>query len=259
MLEQNPDIARDAYEQTEILPQTETEIGLRAEGYTVNGNFSAGIDSFIILHKNLCSYLLKAMTAKESTRAEALLKTIDEDRERGTGLITPYLTAFELQHIRNKHFMIMPQYINSLERLPIITVEAGIALYSQIAQALEYLHNLPGHYNHMDVKPSNICTREDGRVVLIDLGSVVTLGNKSESTQVYVPQDFQQRPHDNPASNVYVAQKSNDWWMLAMTIAEKVYKLPVGLSASRPPLMSQLRTILNNEVWADLIAKLVED
>ena len=259
LFEQRSDIARDAYEQTEILPQTETETQLLMVGYSVNGNFSAGNDAFIILHKKFDSYLLKAMTVRESTRARALLQTIAGEGKSAAELITYYLTNFELQQIGNKHFMIMPQYVNTIEILPQLTEESGIQLYSQMADALNYLHNLPGHYNHMDVKPSNICTREDGRIVLIDLGSVVTLGNKSESTQVYVPQDFQQRPHDNPTSNVYVAQKSNDWWMLAMTIAEKVYELPVGQGAKRPPLMSELRTILNNEVWADLLAKLVED
>ena len=115
------------------------------------------------------------------------------------------------------------------------------------------------HYNHMDMRPSNICATRDGLLVLIELGSVVKLGEKSESTRVYVPRDFQKRSKENSLSNVYVAVKSNDWWMLAMTIAEKVYELPVGYAVTEPPLMSELKIILSDEIWVDLVDKLLED
>ena len=266
LLEQNSTVARDAYEQTEILQQTETEIDLRVDGYTVNGNFNAGNDAFIILHKGWNCYLLKSMTDKESARATNLLRSIEDLKERNPNLAIPNLTNFELRQIRNKHFMIMPHYTNTIEILSTITLEAGIDLYNQIALALEFLHGvhkphngMPEHYNHMDIKPSNICTAGNGQLVLIDLGSVVKLGEKSESTRVYVPRDFQPRSRENPTSNAYVAWKSNDWWMLAMTIAEKVYNLPVGHGATPPPLMSELKIMLSDEAWADLTAKLNDD
>ena len=256
LLEQDSTVARDAYEQTEILPQTETEADLMVDGYTVNCNFSSCNDAFIILHQGWNCYLLKSMTNKESTRATELLRSIEDLRERNPNLAIPNLTKFELRHIRNKHFMIMPHYTNTLEILSAITVKAGIDLYNQVALALEFLHGMPEHYNHMDVKPSNICITGNGQLVLIDLGSVVQLGEKSESTRVYVPRDFQPRSPQNPTSNEYVAEESNDWWMLAMTIAEKVCNLPVGHGATLPPLMSELRIMLSDEIWADLIAKL---
>jgi serine/threonine protein kinase len=262
ILEQSSSLALDAYEQTQMLPQTETEVALFVDGYTVNGNFNAGNDAFIILHKIFDNYLLKAMTEKENGRAAALLKSIEKEKnllqQLNKPFIMPNLTHFELQHIRHKYFMIMPQYHNSIEIQMTMTPIAGAELYHQMALALNFLHNLPERYNHMDIKPSNICTREGGRLVLIDLGSVVPFGLKSESTRVYVPQDFQQRPPENPTSNVYVAEASNDWWMLAMTIAEKVYGLPVGLGATPPPLKSKLLEILDNEIWVKLVAKLVE-
>jgi serine/threonine protein kinase len=230
------------------------------DGYIVNGNFNAGNDAFIILHKNFDNYLLKAMTVKENGRAAALLKSIEKEKnllqQLNKPFIMPNLTHFELQHIHHKYFMIMPQYHNSIEIQMTMTPIAGAELYHQMALALNFLHNLPERYNHMDIKPSNICTREGGRLVLIDLGSVVPFGLKSESTRVYVPQDFQQRPPENPTSNVYVAEASNDWWMLAMTIAEKVYGLPVGLGATPPPLKSKLLEILDNEIWVELVANL---
>ena len=256
VLEQNSIVARDAYEQTENLPQTATEVDLKVDGYTVNGNYNAGNDDFIILHKGLFCYLLKTMTKRESTRATILLGSIQDLRKRDPNLAIPNLTNFELRHIRDKHFMIMPQYISTLEVVPALSLEAGIEVYNQMALALEFLHGLPGHYNHMDVKPSNICITGDGQLVLIDLGSVVQLGEKSESTRVYVPRDFQQRSPQNPTSNEYVAGESNDWWMLAMTIAQKVYNLPVRHGATPPPLMSELRIMLSDEIWADLMAKL---
>jgi serine/threonine protein kinase len=79
----------------------------------------------------------------------------------------------------------------------------------------------------MDIKPSNICIRENGNFVLIDLGSVVMKGSFSESTVVYVPRDFQPRERLNP-NNRYKAGGLNDWLMLGMTIAEKVYDLEIG-------------------------------
>ena len=226
------------------------------DGYTVNCNFSSCNDAFIILHQGWNCYLLKSMTNKESTRATELLRSIDDLMERNPNLAIPNLTKFELRHIRNKHFMIMPHYTNTQEILSAITVKAGIDLYNQVALALEFLHGMPEHYNHMDVKPSNICTAGGSRLVLIDLGSVVKLGEKSESTRVYVPRDFQPRSPQNPTSNEYVAEESNDWWMLAMTIAEKVCNLPVGHGATLPPLMSELRIMLSDEIWADLMVKL---
>jgi serine/threonine protein kinase len=257
LLEQSPGIALDAYEQTENLPQTETEMAFKVDGYTVNGNFTAGNDAFIILHKGFRSYLLKGMSKKETSRASALLASIRKSNVTEGDLTKSCLTTFELFCNRDKLYMIMPHYVNTLEILPVLTKEEGMILYRQMKEALDFLHNLPDQYNHMDVKPSNICIRESGVLVLIDLGSVVPLGSTSESTRVYLPSDFQQRNRSNPTSNMYKAESSNDWWMLAMTVAEKVYALPVGLGATSPPLMSELRNMLNDEVWVELVAKLV--
>ncbi len=44
-----------------------------------------------------------------------------------------------------------------------------------------------------------------------------------------------------------------------MTIAEKVYELPVGYAVTEPPLMSELKIILSDEIWVDLVDKLLED
>jgi serine/threonine protein kinase len=261
LLEQNSRVALDAYEQTQILPETATEALFHLEGFTINGNYNGGNDAFIIIHNRFTSYLLKSMTAKETARASALLLSIDRETQRlrqlNMSFDMPNLTPFELRFVRNKNFMLMPQYMNTVEIVGPLSVEDGISLYRQIARALDFLHNLPERYNHMDVKPSNICVREGNILVLIDLGSVAPLGCISESTRVYVPRDFQPRPRDNPTSNIYNAEAPNDWWMLAMTLAEKVYGLPVGLGATPPPTMAQLREILQDEVWAELIVKLV--
>ena len=259
LLEQNPDVARDAYELTEFLPQTATERALSVDGYIVSGNFNARSDSFTVLFKGWNCYMLKSMTYIESSRATELLQSMGDLKKQNIEFVISNLTSFDILHISNKYFMIMPHYVFSLDVLPKIAVELGIDLYNQMARALEFLHGMPEHYNHMDIKPSNICAAGNGLLVLIDLGSVVKLGEKSESTQAYVPRDFQMRSEENPLSNVYVAGKSNDWWMLAMTIAEKVYELPVGYAVTEPPLMSDLKIILGDEIWVDLVNKLHED
>ena len=102
VLEQNSIVARDAYERTEILPQTATEVDLKVDGYTVSRNYDAGNDEFIILHEGLFCCLLKTVTKRESTRATILLGSIEDLRKRDPNKAIPNLTNFELRHIRDK-------------------------------------------------------------------------------------------------------------------------------------------------------------
>jgi hypothetical protein len=100
---------------------------------------------------------------------------------------------------------------------------------------------------------------EAGDAILVDLGSVVrrsspSTPSTSESTVVYVPRDFQPRPNHSPSNNKYVAEELCDWWMLAMTVAEKVYGKEIGGAA--PPLTKQVLQDLLQEEFSSLIARL---
>ena len=230
--------AIQGYEQTLALPQTATEAMLNIEGYELNGPWHTGNDNLIICYKGTVPHLLKALTPKEITRGSALFIVLQEQTHA-----SPFLTSFELRSHEKKVFMIMPYYPSTLESVRRLSLENGVRLFDQVRNAIDFLHSL--NYNHMDIKPANICLRENGDFVLIDLGSVTMKLTVSESTVVYVPKDFQPRDKRAP-NNKYKAVDINDWLMLGMTIAEKVYGLEVGGSAP-PPTVEGLTTILNTD------------
>ena len=147
--------------------------------------------------------------------------------------------------------MIMPYYPSTLEHIKTLSVEDGLRLFGQIRSAVDFLHAL--NYNHMDIKPANICVRENGDFVLVDLGSVALKLDNSESTVVYVPRDFQPRDKRSP-SNSYKAVDVNDWLMLGMTIAEKVYGLEVGGISPSPTVGGLIEILKTDDAFDELIA-----
>ena len=187
------------------------------------------------------------MTPKEITRGSSLFVVLKEQAHGN-----PYLTSFELRTHDKKSFMIMPYYPSTLESVRKLSLSSEIRLFGQVRSAVDFLLSL--NYNHMDIKPANICLRENGDFVLIDLGSVAMKLDISESTVVYVPRDFQ--PRDKRTPNRYKAVDVNDWLMLGMTIAEKVYGMEVGGSASPPSMtVAGLTAILETDgAFGELIA-----
>lgn len=237
MAENKVESAIEVYEQTLALPQTATEATLSLEGYELNGLWHSGNDNLVICFKDTVPHLLKALTPKEISRGSSLFSDLKDQTPN------PYLTTFELRTHDKKTFMIMPFYPSTLESLRKLSLVSGVRLFNQVGSALYYLHSL--NYNHMDIKPANICLRENGDFVLIDLGSVARKLDTSESTVVYLPRDFQPRNKHTPNSK-YKAVNVNDWLMLGMTIAEKVYGLEVG-GRPPPPTVADLITILETD------------
>ncbi len=240
------DSAIQVYEQTLALPMTSTEAMLTIEGYQLNGPWHEGNDNIIFCFQGTVAHLLKALTPKEFIRASSLYEVLKEQTD-----INPHMTSFELRTHNTKSFMIMPFYPSTLESIRKLSLEDGVRLFNQLRSAIDFLHSL--NYNHMDIKPANICMRETGDFVLIDLGSVAKKLEFSESTVAYVPKDFQPRDKRFPNSK-YKALDVNDWLMLGMTIAEKVFALEVGGSAP-PPTVADLKAILGtSEGFGELIA-----
>jgi len=238
--------AVQVYEQTLALPQTATEDMLNFEGYELNGPWHAGNANLIICYKGTVPHLLKALTPKEITRGSSLFIVLKEQTQAN-----PFLTTFELRSHEKKSFMIMPYYPSTLEHVRKLTLADGVRLFHQVRSAVDFLHSL--NFNHMDIKPANICLRENGDFVLVDLGSVAMKLDISESTVVYVPSDFQPRDKRTPNSK-YKAVDINDWLMLGMTVAEKVYGLEVGGSASPPTVKSLITILVADGAFGELIA-----
>ena len=190
--------------------------------------------------------LLKVLTSTESARCLPLFLVLQKQTH-----VNPHLTSFDLQSNGKKSFMIMPCYASSLDKIPKLSLADGVRLFDQLRSAIDYLHSL--NFNHMDIKSSNICLKENGDFVLVDLGSVVVKHEISASTVAYVPRDFQPRFKYFPDSK-YEAVDVNDWLMLGMTIAEKVYRLKVGFTTP-PPTVDELVTILEADgAFGELIS-----
>ena len=232
--ERNPDVAKQAYDEAEALPQTATEIKLKVEGYELNGSLHAVNTNIIMCWKGTVPCLLKTLTEKEFNRGKVFLEALG-------GREIENLTTFEIALYESKRFMIMPHFSSNLEPLRSLSVKDGQKLVSQISIALSGIHELG--FNHMDVKPSNICIRENGDFVLVDLGSVVRRDDYSESTAAYVPRDFQERRSHGKR---YLADDRVDWLMLGVTVAEKVYGLAVGGSKD-PPTIAELKDVIGKD------------
>ena len=67
---------------------------------------------------------------------------------------------------------------------------------------------------------ANICVDGNGNFILIDFGDTVKIGYKSASTIEYVPSDIDATDFANIAI---------DWWMLAMTVYDRMQPSGKGL------------------------------
>lgn len=74
--ENSTEIALAAYEYTLALPQTETELQFRLEGYTFNGAWNGCEEKFIICFQDTLVKLLKVLSSKEFHRASVFLRTL---------------------------------------------------------------------------------------------------------------------------------------------------------------------------------------
>jgi serine/threonine protein kinase len=248
--EQDAELARDIYLQAEAHPQTETEHQLEIIGYQMNGPWHVGYEAFVMCYQGTKAYLLKSLTNKEYLRASTLQQKLVQD-------VHPHLTSFELRSHRLKKFMIMPFFSSTLEMVAKLNIEQGSRVVQQVSGALQFLH---GHgFNHMDVKPANVCLNEAGDAVLVDLGSCeqrssTAQPSTSECTVAYVPHYYEPRSHNNPTSNKYKAEEIVDWWMLATTVAEKFYREPIG-GAAPPPTRQRLMDLLQDD-FSELVTRL---
>jgi serine/threonine protein kinase len=213
----NAQLALECYNDAKNIPQTETCLELKVSGYKLNGpwNNNAYITiAYDMAHK---VYLMKELRGNEATRIQTFLTEFEDRRHVN-------LTSFFVVEAKSKLFMFMPQYLGTLEGIPVdeVDVALGRKIFSQMSSVLSYLHAFK--FAHMDVKPSNICLDSNGNFILIDLGSIAKFGSSTETTTVFVPSDLT----ISNSTNRYASCAKHDWWMLAMTIAEKAYRQPIG-------------------------------
>ena len=243
LMERNPDIAVEAYELGKRLPSTATVQELRVAGYLVNGLLHEGSELAICFKEDRV-HLLKGLRDDELARARSFLAALN-------GESVPHVTSFDLvESVGGKHLMIMPKFSTSLEPLTFLSAAGVRLMWAQLQAALNRLHELG--FAHADVKPGNICISEDANsYYLIDLGSISRFGEPTSSTAAYVPRDMK-RGRSSAAL---------DWWMLAMTLAEKACghdALEIGGARhhTKEELRVHLAAHLDPEVWGQLCIKL---
>jgi serine/threonine protein kinase len=171
--------AKDAYEiyqDTAELPQTETELQLNFTGVQLNRLLLNNSANLMMCFKETVPMVLKPLTTIEEGRMRAIAKC---------DLNHKFIVNFEIMNAGKKTFLLMPLYPATLEHLKQLSTTATLQFWEQISSALIHLHNQ--QIAHMDIKPSNICIDSNGNFVLIDFGSTSFFGEKTSSTQAYIP------------------------------------------------------------------------
>ena len=244
-------IVRDAgllsvlYDEAELLPYTETakELSTVGTGYVLDGLLINGNDSLNICFKDGVPYVLKVLNASEYDRVNAWKEATSESREPCS-----HIVSFDAVHVNKKYFIFMPMYPITLESLPVMDTKVLNRFYRQMHDALCFFHQL--EFAHMDFKPANILITGDGDFILADLGSVIRMGQRSESTQAYIPRELQDRERSSP-----IASATVDWWMVAVTVCEKAcgYKAGSGPKSAKKDdikaMLKELGDVEENKEW----------
>jgi hypothetical protein len=213
----------------------------------LSGTLKEGSDLTICYVPGGMPRVLKALTESEVERAERFKAQL-----AASGGDVPGVTEFQLhltESAKGKRFMSMPIYPITVHDIRILDGPAVIRLWDDLRPALEALHRMGVAHN--DIKPSNICIREMGSFILIDVCSIAPFGETTASTTVFQPMDFK----------TLVSSPALDWWMLAGTLAftacgDKNIKLSTTGCPARAELYKLLGENLPARVMGELAAKL---
>ena len=252
----NHELAVQIYAEIRLFPQTETTDELKERGYLLD--FSPYAEEKLTLcykfepDGRLTPHVLKMLSDSEWTRAVAFKEALGSLSHAG-------VTTFTLhQSVSNKKMMIMPYHPSTLASIG--TLESIVSLreiflnrlWDQLASAVRFIHSLG--FVHLVIKSSNFCFDQNGRYILIDLGSIVPLRMNSSPTVCYLPSDMQ------PAYETSLEAHPNiDWWMLAMVFAEKRGKARPGrVPRGSEPSREELKTLLTEHILGELLQLIVE-
>ena len=232
----DPELAIDAYYQTEALPSFNTELHFKADGFQLNGHLFPG-SSLVTAYRGATSFVVKSHPhTHERERVlifSAAVRISSHNSVDCYGILTvhQHVIPFKIwvdQDRPERMFMIMPKLPSTLEPIARLSPELIVVCWKNIGSALRFVHGLG--FSHGDVKPANIGVREGlpEEFVLLDLGSMQRFGLRAYATEPYVPKDLPRSP-----TGFITATECLDWWMLAMTICEKGCDMEVGVGGAR--------------------------
>jgi len=228
-------IANDAYARAQQVPRTQTTLDLNSIGIVMNGTWQGGGAEFLhIGFKGTVPKIVKVIDSIEWGRAQRFIDAANlepEEAERSDHI--HHVVTFTLHRAHLSFLTIMPLLPATLEHIVRLNVADAVKLLSQMMEALSFIHR--HDFAHMDVKPSNICINGRGDFILADLGSMAAFGDRTRSTLPFLPKDLQQH---SMISNALV-----DFWMLAMTLGERLCGWERGTAAPEPTC-AMLRTQL---------------
>ena len=219
----NYSILSDVYHQAHGLPNTQTANELFFNGFALDKHIIKGNDCRQICFKDGLPYLMKVCTEIEFSR----LKQFEEELQTRKLVPPPSIIPFIPFENKTKRYIFMPLHPVVLENLPSLGSVALQRFFTQLSDAIHFLHSLG--FAHMDIKPSNILISTSGDFILSDLGSLQRFDARTTSTtECYLPKEYIDRINGVKASTTI------DWWMLAITMLEKVCDWEVGLKAESP-------------------------
>ena len=243
------ELALTTYYNTAALPSLVTEHHFKADGFQLNGPLFTG-SPLITAYRGLSSFVVKAhANVNERERVlifNAAVRTSSHSvDESGMLIVHRNVIPFKLwcdDARPERTFMIMPKMSSTLEPIESLSPELVSLCWENLSGALHCVHGLG--FSHGDVKPANIGVREGSRpggaqLVLMDLGSIQRFGLRAIATEPYVPEDL-----PRPMGSFLQASKCLDWWMLAVTICEKGFKMSVGVGGARSRSAAPRRHIL---------------
>ena len=237
------ELLRSVYERAVALPYTTTaaELSAAGTGFVLDGVLFSGNESLNVCFKEGVPHVLKVCNPTEYDRANEWIKAYN-----GMGP-SPHIigleTFYKHRDSGSKYFIFMRLHPITLEALPEMSTTVLLRFYTQMSAALEYIHE--AEFAHMDFKPANILITSDGDFILADLGSIVRFGEKSESTSAYLPREMCAKDGARP-----IASANVDWWMMAVTVCEKVCGYGAGHgaeSARKSDILSMLSKLGEKE------------
>lgn len=158
-----------------------------------------------------------------------LVKTVENirDRERilafpSEGFSHPNVVSYQVVVGHFHNYLVMEYCPSTILAYPELHADVGgfqtiTTVITQVLFALDYLHSCG--FGHFDVKAESVGVTQDGRIVLMNLCQVATLGSFSyDTTAALVPLDIPGQVKDFPGR--YQVSVVHDLFMLAIMVLQ---------------------------------------